>query len=368
MLLALILAPLVAGCERTGSHWQRVELPGPGRVVALTGTPDGVLVGRYDPAARVRPSLDLLTPDGTTREVRMRTSWKESGREAELVSVSAFDDEVVVLGGARAGAHSNVRWTVWSGSTEQVSEQPQRFETFGGWDAGSLTGTAISRSGPLILGSWANRSRHGLDVAVWQQRGEEWSQPAGAGRALQASGTRQPSPGAVTALPSGYLAVGWVTVLEPKIRDVAVLWTATEPAGPWRTMTFPRTDEGIERPTAVACSKDHCAVAGRSGDDVVVWQVPLEDGAPTVVTPPRTVATGALHTQSPTIAVAATADVDVVAFSEGESTRVVDLGGEDDDSATDLPGHLAAMTTQPDASVLLATTRDGTTQAWRHPL
>lgn len=274
------------GLRAGRADWQQVDLPGPGRVVTLTGTTDGLLVGRYDPTAVVRPSLHLLASDGTTRRITMLTTWKESGREAELVSVSTFGDQMVALGGARAGAHGNVRWTVWSGSTDQVSEQPQRFETFGGWDAGSLTGTAISRSGPLILGSWANRGRRGLDVAVWEQQGEGWFQPRGAGNALQASATRQPSSGAATALPSGYLAVGWATELEPRIRDAAVLWTATRPAGPWRAMTFPGTDADIERPTALSCARDHCAVAGRSGGDVVLWRVRLEEGSPTKVAGP----------------------------------------------------------------------------------
>lgn len=234
-LVATIALTLTACTSPTpkADRWQPVDLPGAGRVVTLTATDEGLLVGRYDAGARERASLTVVGPDGSSRPVAMETRWEWAGREAELLSVSEREGEVVAVGGHRAGAHGNVRWTVWSGDLDEVVEQPQRFEVFGGWDAGGLTGTALSQGGPVILGSWAARSRQGLDVAVWTREGDRWSRPARPGTPLAASATRQPSPGAVTDLPDGdLLAVGWVTVLGDRIRDEAVVWTAADPAGP----------------------------------------------------------------------------------------------------------------------------------------
>ena len=82
----------------------------------------------------------------------------------------------------------------------------------------------------------------------------------------------------------GLLAVGWVTVLGDRIRDEAVLWTAAEPAGPWREVSLPSTGAGTQRPMAVDCAADHCVVAGSSDEDVVLWRVALTDDGRAVVT------------------------------------------------------------------------------------
>lgn len=363
--LVAVCAALLAGCGGRDAAWEPVPLPGPGRVVTLTGTPGGLLVGRYDEAATERASIRLVQADGTSRPVEMDTRWEWAGREAELLSVASTDGRTVALGGHRAGAHGNVRWTVWSGDTHRVVEQPQRFETFGGWDAGGLVGTAIGPAGPLILGSWVSPSKRGHDVAVWTRSRDRWAQPATVSTALAATTDRQPSPGAVTALPVGYLAVGWVTELEPQIRDVAVLWTATTPRGPWREMRLPADGASVARPSAVSCVDDHCAVAGRRDDDVVLWRVGLTGGRPTQIAAPTTITAGTLRTQSPSIAVVAGA-VDTLAHSEGGSTRVVRWVGTG--ASEDLPGRLTAMAPEPGGRIVIATTdAQGASRAWRSP-
>lgn len=368
--IALTLTACTSPAPET-DRWHPVDLPGAERVVTLTGAEDGLLVGRYDDSAQERASLTLVGPDGSSRPVAMDTRWEWAGREAELLSVSEREGEVVAVGGHRAGAHGNVRWTVWSGDLDEVVEQPQRFEVFGGWDAGGLTGTALSQGGPVILGSWAARSRQGLDVAVWTRDGDRWARPTRPGTPLAATATRQPSPGAVTDLPDGgLLAVGWVTVLGDRIRDEAVLWTAAEPAGPWREVSLPSTGAGTQRPMAVECAADHCVVAGSSDEDVVLWRVALTDDglAPARA---RTVLPDAVRSPAPTIRVAA-GDVDTVAHSEparGEqpgTTRVVRVeAGAEELPATELPGRLAAMATDPRGAVVVATTTDDRTRTWR---
>ena len=372
--VAAIVLTLTACTSPTpkADRWQPVDLPGAGRVVTLTATDEGLLVGRYDAGARERASLTVVGPDGGSRPVAMETRWEWAGREAELLSVSEREGEVVAVGGHRAGAHGNVRWTVWSGDLDEVVEQPQRFEVFGGWDAGGLTGTALSQGGPVILGSWAARSRQGLDVAVWTRDGDRWSRPARPGTPLAASATRQPSPGAVTDLPDGdLLAVGWVTVLGDRIRDEAVVWTAADPAGPWREVSLPSTGGGTQRPMAVDCAADHCVVAGSSDTDVVLWRVDLTDDG-LAPTRPRTALPDAVHSPAPVIQTAAGA-VDTVAHSEparGEqpgTTRVVRADGDVEElSVTELPGRLAAMATEPRGAVVVATTTADRSLAWRH--
>lgn len=352
-------------------RWQPVDLPGAGRVVTLTGADDGLLVGRYDDSAQERASLTVVGPDGSSRPVAMETRWEWAGREAELLSVSEREGEVVAVGGHRAGAHGNVRWTVWSGDLGEVVEQPQRFEVFGGWDAGGVTGTAVSQGGPVILGSWADRGRHGLDVAVWTREGDRWARPVDPGPDLAATAARQPSPGAVTDLPGGgLLAVGWVTALGDRIRDEAVLWTAPDPAGPWREVSLPSTGGGAQRAMAVDCAADHCVVAGSSDEDVVLWRVALTDDG-LAPARPRTVLPDAVHSPAPTIRTAAGA-VDTVAHSEparGEqprTTRVVRVeAGAEELPATELPGRLAAMATDPRGAVVVATTTADRTRTWR---
>lgn len=367
---ALTLTACTSPAPEAG-RWQPVDLPGPGRVVTLTGTDDGLLVGRYDEGARERASLTVVGPDGSSRPVEMDTRWEWAGREAELLSVSEHEGEVVALGGHRAGAHGNVRWTVWSGDLDEVVEQPQTFETFGGWDAGGIAGTAAAQAGPVILGSWVDPGRHGLDVAVWTRHGDRWTRAARPGSGLAATADRQPSPGAVTDLPDvGLVAVGWVTVLGERIRDEAVLWTAADPAGPWREVSLPSTGAGTQRPTAVDCTDDHCVVAGSSDEDVALWRVDLADGR-VVPARPRTVLSDVVHSSAPVIRVAA-GEVDTVAHSEPAggavggregTTRVVRTApGDEDLATTELPGRLAAMATEPSGAVVVATT----TAAWRH--
>lgn len=231
--------------------------------------------------------------------------------------------------------------------------------------AGALIGTAVSRPGAIILGSWANPGQNGPDVAVWAQDIEVWARAKNPGKALQATPTRLPSAGAVAALADGYVAVGWTTVLGAPVRDEASLWTASSPAGPWRAMPSPTTDASIERPTALACTTDHCAVAGRIGDDVVQWRVRLERGSPTGVSALEMVAADAFAHANPHHRRHRDRGTDTVAYSEGDTTRVVHLRERQDPAGTDLPGRLTAMTTDPRSAVLLATTAGETSRTWR---
>lgn len=369
---AVALASLVAtACGPAVPEWSSVPLPGPGRVVTLTGAPDGVLVGMYDPDAAERATIRVVRADGDVTSVPMRTAWEGAGREAELASVSVAGADVVALGGHRAGAHGNVRWTVWRGTRHGVVEQPQRFETFGGWDAGFLVGVAGSRAGPVILGSWVSHTAGGLDVTVWQQEGRRWVQPADPVR--RATTTALPSPGAITGVPQGYVAVGWVTRLAAPVRDEPVLWVAGTASGPWRQVRLPTPSAmPLVRPTAVSCSTTHCAVAARSERAVLVWRVAIRPGgvdgpvpqARQGVADPAMVATTE-PMEKAALAVVATDDADLVAYGESGSTRVTAVRDGSADDPSTRAGTPVAMAQGPGSRVLLATTdRAGASHLW----
>lgn len=121
---------------------------------------------------------------------------------------------------------------------------------------------------------------------------------------------------------------------------------------------------------AVDCAADHCVVAGSSDEDVVLWRVALTDDG-LAPARPRTVLPDAVHSPAPTIRTAAGA-VDTVAHSEparGEqprTTRVVRVeAGAEELPATQLPGRLAAMATDPRGAVVVATTTADRTRTWR---
>ena len=125
--------------------------------------------------------LFVVDASETARPVPLQPN-SPYAKVADLVSLAARGEEVVALGAAHGGAHANVRWTVWAGSTAQrLDEYPQTFETFGGQSAGGLLDIIITTNGPAIAGTWAAREG-GLDAAIWLPR-PEVAPPGAAGSA-----------------------------------------------------------------------------------------------------------------------------------------------------------------------------------------
>lgn len=150
-------APAAGGWE-----WERVGLPGEGVVVTVTAVPQGLLIGRYAEGTARPVGLSWWTdesrrdgtnpagPAGSARRRQDAPAGPTSpppvplrggpvplqaisgyAPQARWQAMAAAAGDVVALGGARGGAHGNVRWTVWHGSTAGLVEQPQTFETFG---------------------------------------------------------------------------------------------------------------------------------------------------------------------------------------------------------------------------------------------
>lgn len=363
-LLCTAVAITLTACMGTEPAWSPVDLPGVGAVVALAPAGSGLLVGRYAPNLPVRSSIDLVdTASGTVTGVSLGQGPGYAA-EARLLSISARADHVIAVGGARGGAHGNVRWTVWAGDVSGLHEQPQPFETFGGWGAGTLVGTAYSKTGPIIMGSWVAESGHGFDVAVWHQDGDRWIRVAGPGPVLDASDTRQPAVAALTATRESYVAVGSVTVLGVRTRAEPTSWVAESPGGPWREIPLPvrRAVAESVRAVGLSCAPSHCVIVGRRGSDILAWR--LELGTSTAGT--AVVVAGGV-TEEATVAAAAAPGGDWVAVAEGPTTHLVRVGGGRSGSLR-ISGRLGTVATDSSGRAVLATSGpDGTTRLWRSP-
>lgn len=207
--------------------WQRVAGLESARISTLTPFGTGLLVGTESPAARPRAELALLDPaSGRVRPVpvRARSPYAYEGRWRHL---AAAGTRVVGVAGISGGAHGNVRWTVWRGGPDGVTEEPQSFVTFGGTDAGALTGAGFAGAGeravPVVAGSWLSAST-GLDAAVWSPRGRTWLRADSTGTDLASSPTELVQVSAVAAGAQPALLLGSVTDLSAGVRVRPALW------------------------------------------------------------------------------------------------------------------------------------------------
>ncbi len=290
-LIAALAVGVAAGCSSGGAEpsWTPVALPvAPGaKVVTLTPSAGGLLVGTYDATAAVRPALTLLPADGAARSVPL-TPVSGYAREARWASVSVDGDAVVAIGGAPGGAHSNTRWTVWRGTTAAVPEHPQTFETFGGWGAGGLVGAATLHGEPVLVGAWQSDAA-ALDIATWLAQGPRWVRQRSTGTVLANTPTRLRQAEAVAATSTLVVAVGSVTALDGGIFVTAAAWTAGSARGPWTAVGLPQA-EGA-RAERVGCDAAACLVLGRSGTAVRAWWLDAS-GSRTVDLAGRTVGDG----------------------------------------------------------------------------
>ena len=70
-----------------------------------------------------------------------------------------------------------------AGITFGLVEQPQSFNTFGGWGAGNLVDAVTTTAGSALIGSWGS-DKAGLDAAAWLPSGAKWIRQSSAGTAL----------------------------------------------------------------------------------------------------------------------------------------------------------------------------------------
>lgn len=358
----------MSACGRPGPGWSRVDLADDGQIVVLAPGPTGLLVGRHDRTAATRSSLQSLdTQTGSVRRIPLRHG-KGYAAEAQLVSLSATDDRITALGSVRGGAHGNPRWTVWSGDSHGLHEQPQTFETFGGWDAGGLVGSAYGPDGPILIGSWRAQSGAGLDVAVWRVNADRWVRTPVPDPAFRATAQQQPAVSGLAATAERYVAVGSTTLLGTSPRSVPTAWLAYDAEGPWYEIRLPLSTRGTgtARAEAISCAAHHCAIAGRRGQEVLAWRLTLNDQQAPVVGAP--VPIGHEVAEDTRIGVAAgNAGHDWVAATDG-GTHVINVSPTGATSAFETPGTLTAMSRASDGRPFLAVmTPSGGPQLWQGP-
>lgn len=281
-LLALLL--LSAACSGTptaslsslpAARWQPVPLPAGAVPVTLTATGTALLVGAQTDTTRA-PLLLEVTGSGTTvLPVRPSSPYAFLAR---WLDISDRDGALLAIGGARGGAHGNVRYTVWRGTLATgLVEEPQLFETFGGEDAGSLVAAVATGAGPVLLGTWRSEQT-GLDAAVWLPDGTRWQRQSSTGTRLASTPTAMVGPRGAAAWGNGTLLVGSLLRLGDGVRQQPAVWRAATGATGWTRTDLPvGPAEAGQRGEAVSadCDPAGCLVAGWVGGSLALWRLDL---------------------------------------------------------------------------------------------
>lgn len=249
--------------------WHRVRLPGDVTPVTVAAMGDNLLVGARDEHAHVAPEL-LLLGDAGWRSVPLSPESYYAYR-ARWRTVATDGRSIYAVGDAPGGAHSNPRWTVWSGTVDGMREHVQTFETFGGWGAGGLTALTYWQQRPAIVGSWSSDTA-GLDIVTWTASGTDWMRHSSTGTTLASTheglnvlrsvgpdSTGNALAGAVVRLGGGEVA------LTPAV------WRRTPAKPSWTRVDLPASGES--QATGVACRGANCLAAGYDGDRLAVWSV-----------------------------------------------------------------------------------------------
>jgi hypothetical protein len=277
-------SPAQAGPELA---WSQVSLPTGTEPVTVTAYGDRLLVGAV--AAGTPPSPRMLTVDatGATTDVPLAPHSGYAG-EARWYSVVTDGARILAIGGARGGAHANVRWTTWSGTATGVVEKPQSFATFGGWGAGDLVDAVITPGGDAIVGTWGG-AEAGLDGAVWLRSDDVWTRQDPAGTALESTKDLLVGPRSATASGPGILVVGSALHLGAgSVSQLASLWRSSGPNAGWHRVDLPDSGRKSEAVSA-RCDGVRCVVAGQVDGALALWQVDGDSATRVTALPPTSV-------------------------------------------------------------------------------
>jgi hypothetical protein len=286
----LTFALVLAGCAPDGPAGENavpfteVELPAEVKPIVLTPVGDLLLTGvRRDGV----PGLLSLGPDGV-----LTNSFEEIpvhpnlyGQRAYWYSLVTDDRRVMGIGGKTGGAHGNVRWSVWEGSTAELVEKPQPITTFGGYGGGALVDMVLTPSGPAIVGTWQSATV-GLDIMVWRPDGKYWARQPVAGTALENQRDSLKFPLAATALGEGALIVGWEL---SDGRQRPAVWRAKSGVTDWTMTRLP--DAGRSGAlVSVRCAAASCTAAGWVDGKLAMWTLTGEQWTRVRGVPPVAVA------------------------------------------------------------------------------
>lgn len=251
--------------------WSVVPLPTGVEPLTLTAMGERLLVGGLAAGTPPAPRMLMLDSAGTVSEVPL-TPHSGYAFEARWQSVASDGTRVIAIGAANGGAHSNSRWTTWSGTTAGIEELPQSFDTFGGWGAGDLVDAVITSAGNALVGTWGG-ARAGLDGAVWLLSGRVWTRQDPAGTAIQSTPELLVGPRSATPDEAGILIAGSALNLAPgSVVQHAALWRSTALNSGWHRLDLPAPGKSSEAVSA-RCSGDHCIIAGRVDGSLAMWDL-----------------------------------------------------------------------------------------------
>ncbi|GLZ41836.1 hypothetical protein [Actinokineospora sp. NBRC 105648] len=260
---AVAAVVVLAGCAApdTAVRFERVDLPA--EPITLTTAGDALVIGVRRGET---PGILRRAADGTTTEIPAHGTTPY-GLLARWTAIAVDGDKVVAVGGERGGAHGNVRWSVWSGTTAGITEQRQAFSTFGGYGAGDLFDAEITTTGPVVLGGWES-AKVGFDVATWLPDGDIWNRQSSAGTALESSQAELPFPLAATTTGDGILIAGWELAGS---REQAVVWRSTRGVTGWTKQPLPDTGTAAQA-MAIRCTGPSCLISGAVDGKLAIWR------------------------------------------------------------------------------------------------
>lgn len=259
---------LLAGCTGPATpSWRRVTPPGMTPSV-LFGGAAGVFVGGQAVSPDAAPLLDRRDGD-RWREVPA-AAMTGYGQVATFVQGAADPSgRIVMMGTATGGAHLNPRWTTWIGDEAGIVEEPQTSETFGGWNAGGITGVTYGAE-PSIVGAWSVDAG-ATGIAVWRHQGSTWQRETSSPVFAGSPPATTESATAATAVAARSVIVGLQTDLTGgAVHQRAQLWQSD--TGAW-TRTDIDTSDADSAATDVTCTATDCLVVGRLGGVLALWRV-----------------------------------------------------------------------------------------------
>jgi len=253
--------------------WSKVDVSA--EPVALKARGDQLLIGLRKRDAKIVPQLVLLDQGKQTPIAVKPNPASPYAFEAIWYSIAYDGKQLVALGGASGGAHSNTRWTVWTGSIKGgLVEHPQVFWTFGGEDAGGLFSAVITPAGgKALLGSWGG-VQTGNDAAVWLPQGGDtkWNRQSPAKTALQSTPSLLVGASYGTTLGDSIVLVGSQVRLAPNVvAQEAAVWRSAELNQGWTLVPLPEPGSRSQANTAT-CSKD-CVISGYVDGQLAIWRL-----------------------------------------------------------------------------------------------
>lgn len=275
LLTLLSVVCLGAGCAgptaetQAGIRFTPVALA-PGTIPeVLAASGDGLLIGVRRDGQATQPGLLRLGSDGAVAEIPVQAATGY-GRTASWYSLVGDGSRVLGIGGDRGGAHGNVRWSIWTGTSAGVAEHVQTFSTFGGWGAGDLIDGVLTPASSAVIGSWQSDDA-GLDVAVWTPQGDTWVRRSSTGTPLQSTRASVTFATAATASAQGILIAGWQFGTGQGGGQAPVVWQSGPDAAGWRKTVLPDAGSAGSA-AAVRCATSGCAVAGRVDGVLALWR------------------------------------------------------------------------------------------------